>query len=85
MITPEYTATRVDGAGERLETGRPAEAAASKILAAAASVLPRRSTSASPLPGTAGVALEGSSVHPDNEDDAQAYGQSFTAREILLE
>jgi len=78
MITPEYTATRVDGAGERLETGRPAEAAASKILAAAASVLPRRSTSA-------GVALEGSSVHPDNEDDAQAYGQSFTAREILLE
>jgi len=33
----------------------------------------------------AGVSLEGSSIHPDDENDEQLYGHSYTAREILLE
>ncbi len=33
----------------------------------------------------AGVSLEGSSIHPDNENDEQFYEHSYAAREILLE
>ena len=33
----------------------------------------------------AGVSLEGSSIHPDDENDELFYGHSYAAREILLE